>query len=129
MNAKTIAISARPILAAVVACTLFAGRVAADDREFSVAYRVNTQGVDLSTPVGAHKMYSRLKHAADVVCTDGNRVDLAPLPDPKSCYEDALGNAVRSLNSPLITQAYLESHTVRQAETHNIAIPALVAAK
>jgi len=130
MYTRTISMRAWPVLAAaVVVCTLFAGSVGANDKEFTVAYRVNTQGVDLSTPAGARKMYSRLKHAADVVCTDGNRVDLAPPPSPTACFEDALANAVRSLNSPLLTQVYLETHTLQQAAIHNIDIPALVAAK
>jgi UrcA family protein len=130
MYTRIVGISAWPRLAAaVVVFTLFAGSVAASDKEFTVAYRVNIQGVDLSTPAGAHKMYFRLQHAAMVVCTDGNRVDLAPLPNPKDCYEDALANAVRFLNSSLVTQAYLETHTVQQAAIHNIDIPALVAAK
>jgi UrcA family protein len=130
MYTKTIAMSAWPVLgAALVACTLFAGSATANDQEFTVAYRVNTRGLDLSTPAGAHTLYSRIKHAAEVVCTHGNRVDLKPLADPIGCYEKALGNAVRFLNSSLLTQVYLETHTLRQAAAHNIDIPALVAAK
>jgi UrcA family protein len=130
MYTKTIAMSAWPVVgAAVVAFSLFAGSVAADDKEFTIAYRVDTQGVDLSTPAGAHELYSRIKHAAEVVCTHGNRVDLAPLPDPKTCYENALGNTVRFLNSSLLTQVYLETHTLRQAAAHNIEIPTMVASK
>lgn len=124
MNAKTALMNALPMLgAAIVACTLFAGTAAAKDQEFTVAYRVTTKGLDLSQPAGAHELYSRLQHAADVVCTHGMRVDLAPVPDQQACYEKALGNAVRSVNLPLLTQVYLETHTIREAAAHGIAGP------
>ena len=53
--------SAWPVLgAAIVSCTLFTRAVAAEDQEFTVAYRVTTQGLDLNQPAGAHELYSRL---------------------------------------------------------------------
>ena len=90
-----------------VACTLFAGSVAAQDHEVTVAIQVSTQGLDLSQPAGAHEFYTRLQHAAWVVCTHGNRVDLEPSANPRRCYEKALGDAIRSANVPLLTQVYL----------------------
>ena len=36
---------------------------------------------------------------------------------------------MRSANVPVLTQVYLETHTLQQAAIHNIDIPALVAAK
>ena len=130
MYTKGVVVSAWPVLgAALVACTLFAGNVAAKDQEFTVAYRVSTQGLDLSQPVGAHELYSRLMHAAQVVCTHGMRVDLAPSPDPQGCYEKALGNAVRSAHLPLLTQAYLETHTLRDAAARGIDVPVMIATK
>jgi UrcA family protein len=95
MYTKATVVSACPVLsAALVACTIFAGNVAAKDLEFTVAYRVSTQGLDLSQPVGAQELYSRLKHAARVVCTHGMRVDLKPVTDENACYENALGDAI-----------------------------------
>jgi UrcA family protein len=130
MNTKAVVISAWPVLgAALVACTLFAGRVAANDQEFTVAYRVSAQGLDLSQSVGAHEFYSRLKHAAQVVCTHGMRVDLKPVTDEKACYEKALGDAIRSVDLPLLTQVYLATHTLQQAAAHGIEARVQVAAK
>jgi hypothetical protein len=40
-----------------------------------------------------------------------------------------LGEAIRSANLPLLTQAYLETHTFRQAAVYGIQVPAPVAAK
>jgi UrcA family protein len=129
MNTKRASMSARAVLgAAAVAGTLFAGCVAAKDQEFTVAYKVSTQGLDLSQPVGARALYTRLKHAAEVVCTHGMRVDLAPLTDPKGCYEGALADAIRSVNLPLLTQLYLETHTLREAAARGIDASAKVAA-
>jgi UrcA family protein len=130
MYTKAVVMSAWPVLgAAVVACALFAGNVAAKDEEFTVAYRVSTQGLDLSQPAGAQELYSRLKHAAQVVCTHGMRVDLKPVTDENACYEKALGDAIRSVNLPLLTQVYLVTHTLPQAAARGIKVPVQVAAK
>jgi UrcA family protein len=129
MYTKTAAVSAWSVLGAAVACTLFAGNVAARDHEVTVAIRVSTQGLDLSQPADAQKFYVRLKYAADVACTRSDRVGLAPAADPKACYEKALADAIRSANVPLVTQIYLATHTVREAAAHGIGVPAEVAAK
>jgi UrcA family protein len=114
---------------ALVACTLFAGGAAAKDPEFVVAYQVSTQGLDLNEPTGARALYSRLKHAADVVCTHGMRVDLAPPSDPQACYEQALSQAVRAVKRPLLTQIYLETHTLREAAARGIDVPVQLVSK
>ena len=130
MDTKTAVMSARSVLsAAAVACTLLAGSVAASDHAVTIAIHVSTQGLDLRQPSGAHQFYTRLERAARVVCTHGNRVDLAPAPDPEGCYEKALGDAIRSANVPLLTQAYLETHTLREAAARGIDVPAQMAAK
>jgi UrcA family protein len=130
MYSNTAFMSAWPVLGAtVIAWTLFAGSVAAEDQEFTVAYRVTTQGLDLSRPAGAHEFYSRLKHAAEVVCTHGMRVDLKPVADPNGCYERALADAVRSAHMPLVTQVYLATHTLQQAAALGIDLPVQMAAK
>jgi UrcA family protein len=117
-----------PVLgAAVVACTFFAGDVAAKD--VKVAYQVSAQGLDLKRPAGAREFYTHLQHAAQIVCTHGMRVDLQPSPDPKGCYEKALADAIRSANVPLLTQVYLETHSPREAAAHGIDVPVQVAAK
>src|SRR2546421_9532954 len=119
MYTKTAVLRARSVLgAAAVACTLFAGSVAAKDHEVIVAIHVSRQGLDLTQPAAAHQFYTRLRHAARVACTHGNRVDLAPAADPEGCYEKALGDAIRSANVPLLTQVYLETHTLRRSEEH-----------
>ena len=113
--------------AAMVACTLFAGDVVA--KEVTVTYQVSAKGLDLRHPAGAREFYGRLKRAAQVVCTHGNRIDLQPSADPKGCYEKALGDAIRSVNVSPLTQVYLETHTLQEAAARGIDVPVQMAAK
>lgn len=130
MNRKTAALTVRCLPAAVTAlCILCAGNAAADNREFAVATHVSTHGLDLSQPAGAQKFYTRLKNAADRVCTGGDLLGLAPVDNPQSCYENSLAEAIRSANAPLVTQIYLATHTAREASVHGIAVPPELAAK
>ena len=121
--------STRSVLgAAAITCMLFAGTVWAGGHPVTVNIHVSTQGIDLSQPAGAQKFYARLQNAARVVCTHGNRADLEPAANPKGCYEKALGDAIRSVNVPLLTQVYLETHTLRQAAALGISVAAQIAA-
>jgi len=128
MYPKTVVVSA-VLGAAALACTLFAGNVAAKDYKVTVAIHVSTQGLDLSQPAAARTFYTRLENAAWVACTRGNRVNLVPSDDPKGCYERALAGAIRSAGVPTLTQIYLGNHTVQQAVALGILVPAQIAAK
>lgn len=130
MSIKTAVLHSHFTLAAVaIAGTIFAADVVAQGHNVTVAIHVSTQGLDLHSAAGAQEFYGRLKHAADVACTHGNRVDLQPPGDPVACYEKALGEAIRSANLPLLTQVYLGTHTLRQAAVYGIEAPAQLAAK
>jgi len=131
MYTRTAFISAWPVLGAVgVACALFAGNVAAKDgQDVTVAIQVSTRGLDVSQPAGAQKLYWRLQHAARVACTSGNRVGLAPSPDPQGCREKALAGAIQAANLTLLTQVYLATHTLQEAAEHGIDVPVQMAAK
>jgi UrcA family protein len=115
--------------AAALACACFAGNAFAAEHVVSVSVQVSGQGLDLSKPEDAKTLYIRLQNAAWVVCTRGTRVDLKPSDDPKGCYENALGDAVRSVKAPMVTQVYLATHTLQEAAAHGIQRPAQVAAK
>src|ERR1700685_2457146 len=104
------------------------GNVAAKDA-VTVSTQVSARGLDVSEPRGAQELYWRLQQAARVVCTDGNRVDLAPSPDPEGCREKALADAIPTANLTLLTQVYLASHTLREAAARGINMPVAVAAK
>ena len=90
---------------------------------------VNARNLDVNTREGALKLYTRMKYAASMVCGSDYRVGLAPPNYSPACYEDALGNAVRSANRAQLTRVYLATHTVEVAQTYGIGIPVLVAGK
>ena len=129
MDTKTASTCASAVIGAIAACILFAGIAAAKDPEVTVAYQVSTRGLDLNEPSGARELYSRLKHAADVVCTHGMRIDLKPPSNQQACYEQALGQAVRHVKRPLLTQVYLETHTLQEAAARGIDVPVQLASK
>jgi UrcA family protein len=94
-------------ITAVVACVLFAGTVVGAEREITVDIHVSAHRLDISQPAGAQKLYQRLKYAAHLACTSANRVGLEPSPDTAGCYEKALGEAIRSVNAPLLTRSLI----------------------
>ena len=127
MCLKTVVINALASTAAI-ACTLFAGNVAARDYKVIVAIHVSAQGLDLSRPADARTFYTRLENAAWVACTRGNRVNLVPSDNPGACTAKALAGAIRSASVPTLTRIYLANHTVQEAMTFGIRVPAQIAA-
>ena len=119
--------SARTLLAMVIAGSLFAGTAQAKDYRVNVSEPINMVGLDLGNLADAQKLYMRLRRAADDVCTRKTRADLLPLDDPRRCIERALGNAVRQVHAPRVTQLYLANHTLRDAATWGIELPAELA--
>ena len=118
------------VIVAVAACAVLSGPAAhANDHLVTIRLPVITAGLDLRQPADARELYGRLKEAARIVCGSGIRVGLEPVTDFKSCYEKALGNAIRSVNRPQLTMAYLKTHTLQDAADRGIDVPTLVAAK
>ena len=66
---------------------------------------VSYSGLDLDSPAGARILYSRLLLAAHAVCDDSQSV-IRPR-TPNSCMRKALGDAVTTVNRPLLTQLYV----------------------
>jgi UrcA family protein len=130
MYTQTAAQRARCLVGTVaVACALLTGTAVADEHQVAVGIAVSGQGLNLNNPAGARELYRRLNNAAYVACTRANRVGLAPSPDPQGCTDKALAEAVRSVNAPLLTQAYLTTHTVQEAIASGIKLPPQMAAK
>jgi UrcA family protein len=131
MNTKTTVINSKlliciPLLAA---CGLLSAQVQAKSQEVTVKISVSTADLDLSQPTGAREAYVRLQRAAYIACTHGARVGLQPPASFADCYEKALGDAIRSVHVPRLTHLYLETHSLREAAAHGIALPVQVAAK
>ena len=121
--------SARTLLAMLIAGSLFAGIAQAKDSTIMVSRPVSAAGLDLGNPADAQTLYRRLRWAADDVCNRSTRVDLLPPDDSRSCFEKALGKAVRQAHAPLVTQAYLVNHTLHDATTWGIELPTEVAGR
>lgn len=131
MNAKATVLSTKLhiCIAILAASGTLSAPVQARPHEVTVKIAVSTADLDLSWPAGAREAYARLKKAADIACTHGMRVDLEPAASLSGCYENALGDAIRSANVPRLTQIYLETHSRREAAAHGIVVPVQVAAK
>jgi UrcA family protein len=121
-------LSTRFLLGPVLVCVLFCGTAGADDHKVIVSKQVDTTGLDLNRAADAQKLYTRIRHAADDVCTRGKQADLLPVENPKRCYERALGDAIRSAALPMLTQIYLTTHTLQEAAARGIEVPSQVAA-
>jgi UrcA family protein len=124
MYVKETSIGVRPLVRAfALVAALVAGNAGAKSFDVDVAIHVSTHGIDVNQPAGAQELYKRIQHAAYVACTYGDRIDLKPAESYVDCREKALGNAVRSANAPLLTQIYLQTHTIQQASTYGIRTP------
>lgn len=123
LNAKSF------ICLAAAACAIISGPVHANDLEVTVKISVSAAGLDLSQPGGAQKFYWRLKHAAQVACTHGDRVGLEPPSNFTGCYEKALGEAVHSVHRAEVSTVYLATHTPRDAARYGIEVPVRMAAE
>jgi UrcA family protein len=62
--------------------------------------------LDVKTRQGADELYSRLDLAAMRVCEDATEPYVRLTRTYKECRHEALSDAVREINSPLVTQAY-----------------------
>jgi UrcA family protein len=119
--------SVRTLLAIIIAGSLVAGIAQAKEHTVVISNTVSTSGLDLGDPADAQTLYTRLRRAANDVCTRSTRVDVPPTDNLPRCFEEALGNAVRLANSPRVTQAYLANHTLHDAATWGIDLPAELA--
>jgi UrcA family protein len=77
-----------------------------DTRSVTVSFR----DLDLSTPEGAKALYGRIQRAAKQVC-GYQGADLIEQSIWRSCYRNAISDAVGKVNSPLLTAV----HTGRPA--------------
>jgi UrcA family protein len=121
-------VATAPALIGIVACLICAGATAAE-HAVDVSKKISSEGLDLTRAADAQTFLTRLEGAAWMLCKRGTRVDLKPVDNFKECYEKALGDAVRATNKASVTQAYLIKHTLQDAASHGIELPAQLAAK
>jgi UrcA family protein len=112
-------------LAALAACVGFALPLQAKEQIVTVQVPVAAADLNLSQPADARALYGRLSVAARTVCGDGLRVGARPVTDFASCYELALGAAIRTANRPQLTLVYMRTHTLQDAANRGISVPIL----
>jgi UrcA family protein len=72
------------------------------------ALKVRYADLNLSTEQGSLVLYGRIVEAARQVCTVENIRDLRALAMAKTCREQAIAQAVRDVNSPMLASVYAE---------------------
>ncbi len=90
------------ITASVIAAAAF-GTVGAHAQDANRT-AVSTQGVDFNNPSDVNALYSRIRVAADVVCTSQGPTDIATAKYEKACVADAVSTAVDDVNQPQLTR-------------------------
>ncbi len=95
------------ILLAVALCAgeLLSPAVAGEPDFDRVELKVTAAGLDLSTAQGAGSFLERLTVAAENAC--GGQGHLPELAIYKHCYSQAIVNAVRTINQPVLIRAYV----------------------
>jgi UrcA family protein len=76
-------------------------------------YVVRFPDLDLTKVDGAAVLYSRLSHAAGIVCSSLQSRDLTINAMYRSCVSHAIAAAVTRVDRPMLSQ-YHESHTQRE---------------
>lgn len=72
------------------------------------ALKVRYSDLNLSTEQGSLALYGRLVAAAQQVCAVDDIRDLRAVASAKACREEAVAQAVRDVNSPMLASVYAE---------------------
>jgi UrcA family protein len=99
---------------ASIACTLTAGTALAAPPAGEVpSVTVSYADLDLSNPAGAHTLYQRIRAAARMVCAPLASKELKRNGLWRDCYEQAVSNAVATIDRPTLTALHQAARTAR----------------
>lgn len=109
---KSMTFAVRAIaIAAMVALDFNAGSASAAGPSNDLAvsesakqYIVRFADLDLAKMAGATALYVRLQHAASMVCQPLESRELARATKYRACVDQAVSNAVASVNRPLLSE-------------------------
>lgn len=96
------------------ALSLFA--INAQAAEAAPQKTVRYADLDLSNAAQAQELYTRLERASKVVCRSLESMDVARKQLHQSCYENALSNAVESVDHANVTALYRSDSGIRLAQ-------------
>jgi len=111
LNLRRRSASALLCLTALAAITgsIQAGTALAADSDYEVrSVKVSFADLNLGTPAGVETLYKRIQHAARFVCTPSVEQRIRPM--WKSCSDTAIADAVRKVNSPLLSALHSSKH-------------------
>lgn len=95
-----------------LACTLTSGALLAEPATGQPpAVTVNYADLDISRPAGAQALYNRIKHAARSVCAPLESQQLRRMALWRECYEQAVANAVATIDRPALTALHQAART------------------
>lgn len=83
---------------------------------------VHYEDLDLSSQEDAKKLYSRLKSASRYVCREFEGRELAKSKLRHKCYDEALANAVTSVNHAVLTALHADKN-LRLAQGRPVSQP------
>ncbi len=90
------------LFAAAAAAAILSGQAMADEVHTAV---VKTTGVDFNNRTQADRVYARIAATARDVCTMNSSNPTFARPEA-ACVDQAIAQAVRNVNRPLVTAAY-----------------------
>lgn len=90
------------LFAAAAIAALLSGQAMADEIHTAV---VNTAGVDFNNRAQADHVYGRITATARDICSVNSPNPVLARPDAE-CMRQAVAQAVRNVNRPLVTAAY-----------------------
>lgn len=104
MNAVMIRSALALSLAAALALPAHADRIEGVTVSSAPTIKVSYAELDINKPRGLAVLYSRIEHAAKIVCgVDETRRELSRGRLAKACYSTAMDDAVRQINRPTLT--------------------------
>lgn len=78
--------------------------------------QVSYDDLDITRPAGVAVLYTRIKAAADVVCSQYTGVPVRRMQMRNACMEQAIANAVTAVNEPKLT-AYHEARHAKPSQS------------
>jgi UrcA family protein len=110
MTSATLSIGGRlraaAVFAALAACTALGAVGSAHAAADSPALKVRYSDLNLSTEQGSLVLYGRIVAAAHQVCAVDDIRDLKAVRAANACREQAIAQAVRDVNSPMLASVY-----------------------
>jgi UrcA family protein len=120
MANKFVESSTRAFLALAVIITASAPVCSQADELSPPSRQVSYSNVNLNSTEGARKLYSRIYTAANYACGTSDSDTDVMVRGPGPCVKDAVARAVLKVNSPKLTQVYVEKNGVEVASTFGI---------